>query len=61
MAKLFFAPSIPGVAKADHTNYTKSCDVGVCCEKRLVKSFNFKQRLTRAEYNGSRKQAAGAG
>lgn len=61
VAKLFFSPSIPGVQKAHHNHYTKSCDVGRCCEKRLLKSFNFKQRLTADEYNGSRKQAAGAG
>lgn len=61
VAKLFFAPSIPGVSKMNHSDYTKSCDVGRCCEKRLLKGFNFKQRLTAAEYNGGRKQAANAG
>lgn len=59
VGKLFFGPMIPGAARAYHSNYTHHADVGICCEKRLLKGFNFKKRLTAAEYHESRKAGAG--
>src|SRR5216684_992338 len=56
VAKLNFIPMISGVNRAVHSNYTHHCDVGECCQTRLLKSFNFRKRLTAAEYHESRKE-----
>jgi hypothetical protein len=38
-----------------HSDYTHHCDVGVCCEARLLAGFNFRKRLTADEYQKQRK------
>lgn len=55
VGKLMFTPSIPGVAKAVHSNYTHHADVGVCCESKLMKGFNFSKRVTAEQYRNRRK------
>lgn len=57
VAKLFFGPIITGVNRAVHSNYTHHADVGTCCEKKLIRVFNFRPRITAAEYHESRKVA----
>lgn len=55
VGKLFFTPSIPGVSSKVHSNYSHSCDVGVCCQARLLKEFNFRKRQTFDQYQESRR------
>lgn len=55
VGKILFSPSIPGVAKAVHSNYTHHADVGACCQSRLLKGFNFRKRETAAEYQARRR------
>lgn len=55
VGKLQFIPAIPGVSSVRHSNYTHHLDVGVCCKDRLFKSFNFRMRVTAAEYQAQRK------
>lgn len=57
--KLFLTPMIAGVSRGVHSNYTHHLDVGECCHGRLLKSFNFRVRLTAAEYQASRKTGTG--
>lgn len=59
VAKLFLGPIIPGVNRAVHSNYTHHADVGECCEKKLLKAFNFKKRMTAVQYHESRKAGTG--
>lgn len=58
VGKLHFTPMIPSVSNSVHSNYTHHCDVGVCCQNRLLKLFNFRKRLTFAEYQESRGKAS---
>ena len=55
VGKLHFIPMIPGLSQSRHSNYSHHADVGVCCQTRLLKGFNFKKRVTAKEYNESRK------
>jgi hypothetical protein len=58
IGKLHFIPSIPGVQKAVHSNYSHHLDVGACCKDRLLKGFNFRKRETAEEYLARRRGAA---
>lgn len=55
VAKLLYVPMIPGVNRSAHSNYTHHCDVGVCCQQRLVRGFRFRKRQTAGEYHASRR------
>lgn len=55
VGKIQFIPSIPGVSKAVHSNYTHHADVGACCQNRLLKGFNFRKRETAEQYRARRK------
>jgi hypothetical protein len=58
VGKLHFIPMIPGVNRSAHSNYTHHLDVGDCCKARLLKGFNFRPRLSSAEYQEKRKNGA---
>lgn len=59
VAKLFYGPIISGVNRAVHSNYTHHADVGVCCHKKILRLFNFKQRMTAVQYHESRRAGTG--
>jgi hypothetical protein len=54
VGKLQFIPTDRAKART-HSNYTHHADVGECCSERVLKGFNFRQRMTRKEYLESRK------
>jgi hypothetical protein len=59
VGKLHFIPSIPGVTKLTHSQYTHHADVGVCCKDKLFKALKFQTRMSAKEYaikrrNGSK-------
>lgn len=54
IGKLHFIP-INGLSRSAHSNYTHHADVGECCKNRLLKGFDFRKRMTRAEYQEARK------
>lgn len=59
VGKLFFAPTTrANGAKSFHNNYQFHLDVGVCCQGRLLKSFNWRKRMSAALYNKSRHKRA---
>lgn len=59
VGKLFYAPTSRARSrKAFHNNYEMHLDVGVCCEEKLKRTFNWRQRLTAAEYRASRRRAS---
>jgi hypothetical protein len=56
VGKLFYGPSLKSApSKSIHSNYTHHCDVGDCCAPKLLRSFNFRQRMTAKQYAASRK------
>ena len=55
VGKLHFIPRIPGASRMVHSNYSHQADVGECCKDRLLRGFNFRKRLTAAEYSEQRK------
>jgi hypothetical protein len=56
VGKLFFTPIVSGVAAGGvHSNYTHHLDVGECCQARLLRGFNFRERMTSEEYHESRR------
>lgn len=59
VGKLHYIPMIPGVSRGVHSNYSHHLDVGECCQGRLFKSFNFRKRLTAAEYRENRRAGTG--
>jgi hypothetical protein len=56
VGKLHWIPSIPGVTKLVHSNYTHHADVGACCKDKIFKVFSFQKRQTFSEYQDSRKR-----
>jgi hypothetical protein len=54
-AKLHFIPLIPGVNRGVHSNYTHHLDVGVCCQRKLLKTFRFRKRMSAEQYREVRK------
>lgn len=59
--KLQYIPSIPGVTKLVHSQYTHHADVGTCCKEKLFKAFKFQKRMTASEYNAKRRNGQRAG
>lgn len=57
VAKLNYIPMISGLARGAHSNYTHHADVGMCCGNRVLKIFNFRERMTAEEYQESRRSA----
>jgi hypothetical protein len=55
VGKLHFIPSIPGVTKLNHSQYTHHADVGKCCKERLFTVLKFQNRMSKAQYNELRK------
>ena len=56
IAKLHYIPAGPnGAKRMTHSHYSHHADVGECCEKILT-LFNFRKRMTRAEYLESRRR-----
>lgn len=56
LGKIQFIPSIPGVNKLAHSNYTHHADVGECCKDKLFKAFKFQRRISASEYQKKRKR-----
>jgi len=46
---------IPSTSRRAHSNYTHHLDVGECCGERVLKLFNWKQRMSKKEYADSRR------
>jgi hypothetical protein len=59
VGKLNYVPVIPGVSRSTHSNYSHHCDVGECCKSRLFNGFDFRPRLTSAEYHEKRRAGTG--
>ena len=55
VAKINYIPMIPGVSRGVHSNYSHHADVGECCGTKILKVFNFRERVTAAEYQASRR------
>jgi hypothetical protein len=55
VGKLHFIPSIPGVTKLNHSQYTHHADVGECCKAKLFKVLKFQSRMSKDEYNKARR------
>lgn len=60
VAKLHFIPRMPGASRSIHSNYTHHADVGLCCKERLLRGFNFRERITAEEYHERRKNGVNA-
>jgi len=60
VGKLHFIPSIPGVTKLVHSEYTHHADIGPCCKDKLFKAFKFQQRMSAREYQAQRKNGSKA-
>lgn len=58
VAKIYFTPTIPGVQKAVHSNYSHHADVGTCCSTRVVKGLRMKKRTSAEEYRARRRGVA---
>jgi hypothetical protein len=57
VAKLFFTPMDgDGPKKSPHTRYRKHADVGECCSGRVLQVIKFRDRMTKAEYDESRRK-----
>ena len=54
-AKLNFIPLVEGKKNRAHSAYSHHADVGECCSDRLLELFNFRPRMTKAEYMKSRR------
>lgn len=54
VAKVHFIP-LDKKDRTTHSDYTHHADVGPCCSDRMLELFNFRPRMTRAEYQASRK------
>lgn len=66
VAKMFYAearkePIRSKKAKSIHNNYTKHLDVGICCAERVVSGFQWRDRMTAAEYHASRAKSTKGG
>lgn len=66
VAKMFYAemgkePIRSKKAKSIHNNYTKHLDVGVCCADRVTTAFQWRDRMTAAEYHESRRKSRHGG
>jgi hypothetical protein len=48
VGKILFTP-------AHHSLYTHTADVGVCCQKKLLNGFQWRERMSAEEYNESRR------
>lgn len=56
VAKLNYIPLIPnGGRQRANSNYSHHADVGACCGKKLLKLFNFQERMSFDEYQAKRK------
>lgn len=55
VGKLHFIPSIPGVTKLNHSQYTHHADLGACCKDKLFKVLKFQPRMTATQYREQRK------
>jgi hypothetical protein len=55
VGKLMFVPSIPGISRTAHSNYTHSADVGACCQNKLMRGINFRKRMTFEQYQATRR------
>lgn len=56
--KMTFIPLLPGKgANGFHNRYSHHLDVGICCRDRLLKSFNWTERVSKAEYDASRRKS----
>lgn len=53
-AKLMYVPA-NGQERATHSHYSHHADLGPCCASKVLGTFNFHKRMTRAEYMESRK------
>jgi len=58
--KLQYIPSIPGVTKLVHSQYTHHADVGACCKDKLFKAFKFQKRMSADEYAAKRRNGSRA-
>lgn len=54
IAKLFMAPVLKSRSRADHSSYTRHCDIGQCCVGWLNK-IGWTARMSRAAYQDSRR------
>lgn len=55
VGKLHFIPSVPGVSRLVHSNYTHHADVGECCKSKLFSAFKFQPRVSQKEYQKRRR------
>lgn len=57
VGKLMYTPLLPGKgANAFHNRYSHHLDVGTCCSAKLLKGFNWTPRVSKAEYDSSRRK-----
>jgi len=59
VGKLHFIP-VNGLSRSAHSNYTHHADVGECCKERLLSGFQFRKRMTKAQYLEARKNGQAA-
>ena len=58
VGKLFYTALTPGRGANNFSNnYSHHLDVGSCCADRLLKGFNFHERLTAKEYAKQRRKS----
>jgi hypothetical protein len=60
VGKLLYVPSIPGVTKLTHSQYTHHADIGTCCKNQLFKVFKFQTRMSAREYAAKRRNGSKA-
>jgi hypothetical protein len=52
VAKLNYIPVVGNKAKErTHSHYTHHLDVGECCGTKILSTFNFRERMTKEQYN----------
>lgn len=57
VGKILYIPLTPnGGRQRAHSNYSHHADVGVCCSRKLMNSFNFQERTTFQEYQDRRRR-----
>lgn len=56
--KLFYTALVPGRGANNFSNnYSHHLDVGSCCAERLLKGFNWQERLSATEYRAQRRKS----
>lgn len=58
VGKISFCPTIRGVVRLNWNNYTHTADVGECCKAALFQNVKFRKRMTKEQYQESRKEKA---